>query len=97
MLYKLDNGSNPHIRDKNGRDAFSYIKTNILPKYAKYIKPYVKDTFQTSWTRRIEQDSSDTTTCERRRSNRDFQNWQQLKITEDSSSRIAKSKLNSLS
>ena len=89
----LDNGGDPHIRDKNGRDAFSYIKTSIWPKYAKYLKPYVKDKVQTSWTQRIEQDSSDTTTCERRKQNSDFQNWQQLKITEDSSSRVRKNKL----
>jgi hypothetical protein len=76
----------PHIRDKNGRDVFSYIKTNIWPKYAKYLKPYVKDKVQTTWTQRIEQDSSDTPTCERQRQNSDFQIWQQLKITEDSSS-----------
>ena len=79
----LDNGGDPHIRDKNGRDAFSYIKTNIWPKYAKYLRPYVKDKVQTSWTQWIEQDSSDTTTYERRRPNSDFQNWKQLKITED--------------
>jgi hypothetical protein len=89
----LDNGGDPHIRDKNGRDVFSYIKTNIWPKYAKYLKPYVKDKVQTSWAQRIEQDSSDTPTCERQRQNSDFQICQQLNITEDSSSRVGKSKL----
>lgn len=89
----LDNGGDPYIRDKHGRDAFSYIKTNIWPKYAKYLKPYVKDKIQTTWTQRIEQDSSDTTTCERRRQSNDFQNLQHLIHTDDSSSLHIRSKL----